>query len=51
MFELSKLGAFGQKLKYFTGKNGPKSGPHENKFWVLSNSEMNVTNSWSRKSR
>ena len=43
--ELSELVAFGQKLRYFTDQNGPKGGPHENEFWVFSNSEMNVTNS------
>ena len=30
--ELSKLVAFGQKLKYFTDQNGPTGGPHENEF-------------------
>ena len=26
-----------------------RGGPHENEFWVFSNSEMNVTNYWSGK--
>ena len=43
--ELSQSVASGQKLRYFTDQNGPKRGPHENEFWVLSDSEMNVTNS------
>ena len=34
---------FDQILRYFTGQNGPKGGPHENKFWVFSNSEVNIT--------
>ena len=42
--ELSKSVAFGQKLRHFTDQNGPKGGPHENEFFVFSNSEMNVTN-------
>ena len=42
--ELSEWVAFGQKLRYFTDQKGPKGGPHENEFWVFSNSEMNVTN-------
>ena len=29
----------------FTDQNEPKGEPHENEFWVFSNSEMNVTNS------
>ena len=44
MWWVEKLVAFGQKL-YFTDQNGPKEGPHGNKFWVFSNSEMNVGNS------
>ena len=43
--ELSQSVASGQKLRYFTDQNGPKGGPYENEFWVLSDSEMNVTNS------
>ena len=34
---------FDQILRYFTGQNGPKGGPHENEFWVFSNSEVNIT--------
>ena len=37
--------ASGQELIYFTDQNGPKMGPHQNKFGVFSDSEMNVTNS------
>ena len=36
---------FGQKLTYFTEQNGPEGGPHENEFWVFSNSKKNITNS------
>ena len=25
-------------------QNGPNGGPHENEFWVASNSEMNIFN-------
>ena len=39
--ELSESVAFGQKLMYFTDQNGLKGGPHENEFWVFSNSKMN----------
>ena len=46
--ELSEWVAFGQKLRYFTDQKRPNGGPHENEFWVFSNSEMNITN---RKSR
>ena len=35
---------FDQTLRYFTDRNGPKGGLHENEFWAFSNSEMNVTN-------
>ena len=41
--ELSEIVAFGQKLRYVTDQNGLKRGPHENEFWVFSNSEMNVS--------
>ena len=30
-------------MRYFTDQNRPKGGPHENGFWVFSNSEMNAT--------
>ena len=40
---MSESVAFGKKLRYFTDQNGPKGGPHENKFRVFSNSEMNIT--------
>ena len=43
------IGSFCPKLRYFTSQNGPKGGPHENEFWLVSNTKMNVTNS--RKSR
>ena len=43
--ELSESVVSGQKLRYFTDRNEPKGEPHENEFWVFSNSEMNVTNS------
>ena len=43
--ELSKSVDFGQKLSYFTDQNGPKGEPHENEFWLFSNTKMNVTNS------
>ena len=33
------------KLRYFTDQNGPKGRPHENEFWLFSNTKMNVTNS------
>ena len=36
---------------YFTDQNGPKGRSHENEFWVLSNSETNVTDNKSGKSR
>ena len=49
--ELFESVAFGQKLWYFTDQNGPKERPHENESWLFSNSEMNITNSCSRKSR
>ena len=39
-----RMVAFGQKLKYFKDQNGPNGRPHENQFWVVSNSEMNNTN-------
>ena len=39
------------KFRYFTDQNGPKGGPHENKFWQLSNTKMNIANSKSSKSR
>ena len=32
--------------KYFTDQNGPKRG---NEFWVFSNSDINITNSWAEK--
>ena len=38
-------------MRYFTDQKGPKGGPHENEFWVFSNSEMSITNSWIGKSR
>ena len=43
--ELSELVGSDQIFRYFTGQNGPKGGPHENKFSVFSNSEVNITNS------
>ena len=49
--EPSESAAFGLKFRYFTDQNGSKGGSKENEFWVFLNSEMNVTNSWSRKRR
>ena len=34
-----------QKLRYFTDKNGPKRGPHENEFWVISNEHYKTVRS------
>ena len=31
-------------MQNFTDQNGSKEGPHENKFWLFSNTKMNVTN-------
>ena len=47
------IGSFWPKIEVYTDRNGPKGpdGPHENEFWVLSNSEMNITNSYIEKSR
>ena len=28
----------------FTNQNGSKGGPHENEFWLFSNTKMNITN-------
>ena len=46
-----RIGRFCPKLRYFTDQNGPKGGPHKNKFWLFSNTKMNVTSSYSRRSR
>ena len=40
-----QINSFCPKLRYFTDQNESKGGPHENEFWVFSNTEMNVTNS------
>ena len=37
--QLPELVAFGQKLRYFTDQNWLKGGPHENEFWVFSNTK------------
>ena len=43
-----QIGSFWLKNEYFTDPNGPKDeGALENEFWVFSNSEMNVTKSYS----
>ena len=44
-------GSFCSKWKYFTDQNEPKRRSHKNEFWIFSKTKMNVTNSWSRKSR
>ena len=36
---------FWAKIEVFINQNGANEGPHKNKFWVVSNSEMNNTNS------
>ena len=41
---MSESVAFGQKMRYFTEQNGSNGRPHENKFWLFSNWEVNVTN-------
>ena len=46
-----RIGSFYPKLSYFTDQNGPKGGAHENEFWLFSNTKINVTNSYSGKSR
>ena len=46
-----QIGSFCPKLRYFSDQNGPKGGPHQNKFWLFSNEKMNVTISYSGKSR
>ena len=28
----------------FRNQNGSKGGPHENEFWLFSNTKMNITN-------
>ena len=38
-------------MRYFKDQNGSMGGPHENEFWVFSNSEMNITDSQIGKSR
>ena len=48
--QTTKSVAFGAKFRYFTDQNRQK-GLHENEFLVFSNLEMNVTNSYTRKSR
>ena len=47
--ELSESVALGQKLRYFTDQLEPKGGPHENEFWVLSNSEKKLQTVRSKK--
>ena len=32
------------KFMYFAEQNGPKGGPHENEFWKVSNTKMNIKN-------
>ena len=51
--QTTKSVAFGAKSRYFTDQNRRKGGQglHENEFLVFSNLEMNVTNSYTRKSR
>ena len=34
-------------MGYFTEQNETKRRPHENEFWLISDSEMNVRNSYS----
>ena len=36
--------AFCIKLRYFTDPNGPKRGPHENEFLLVSDTKMNIPN-------
>ena len=38
-------------FRYFADQNGPKGWPHENEFWHFPNTKMNITNSYSSKSR
>ena len=40
-----RIGSFCPKLRYFIDQNRPKEGPHQNEFWLFSNTKMNVTNS------
>ena len=37
-------GSFCPKLRYFTDQKGPKRGPHQNEFWLFSNTKVNVKN-------
>ena len=39
------IGSFWPKIEVFYRPEWTKGGPHENEFWVFSNSEMNITNS------
>ena len=39
------------KFRYFADQNGPKGALHEDKFWHFSNTKMNITDSWSSKSK
>ena len=39
-----QIGSVCQKLRNITDQNGSKGGPHENKFWLFSNTKMIVTN-------
>ena len=43
--------SFWPKIEVFYRPEWTKGGPHENEFWVFSNSEMNITNSYTGKSR
>ena len=38
------MSSFCQKLRYFTDKNKPKVGPHENDFGLFLSTKMNLTN-------
>ena len=51
MWWVARIGSLCPKFRYFTDQNRPKGEPHESEFWPITNIKMNVTNSYSRRSR
>ena len=43
--------SFCPKFRYFADQKGPQRAPHETEFWVVPNTKIYLTNSWSSKSR